>query len=47
MASYGEGDASFRAAGGKEGIFTLVNTFYDLMRDTPRYQEIWDLHPGD
>ena len=47
MAVYGEGDATFQAAGGQDGIFTLVNTFYDLMRDTPRYREIWDMHPGD
>ncbi len=47
MATYGEGDATFQAAGGEEGIFALVNTFYDLMRDTPEYREIWDMHPGD
>lgn len=47
MAAYGEGDATFRAAGGQEGIFNLVNTFFDLLRDTPAYREIWDMHPGD
>lgn len=47
MAAYGEGDATFRAAGGEAGIFRLVNTFFDLMRDTPAYREIWDMHPQD
>jgi len=46
-ANYGEGDATFRAAGGEAGIFRLVNTFFDLMRDRPEYREIWDMHPDD
>lgn len=44
---YGEGDATFRAAGGEAGIFRLVNTFFDLMRDRPAYREIYDMHPED
>ena len=45
--NYGEGDATFQAAGGEAGIFKLVNTFFDLMRDQPDYREIWDMHPAD
>jgi len=41
----GEGDATFQAAGGEEGIFNLVDTFYDLMRDRAPYRKIWDMHP--
>lgn len=44
---YGEGDATFQAAGGEEGVFNLVNTFFDLMRDRAEYREIWDMHPAD
>ncbi len=47
MPDYGEGDATFQAAGGEEGIFRLVNTFFDLMRDRAEYREIWDMHPDD
>ena len=44
---YGDGDATFQAAGGEAGIFRLVNAFFDLMRDRPEYREIWDMHPED
>lgn len=47
MTQYGEGDATFQAAGGEAGVFKLVNCFFDLMRDTPQYREIWDMHPAD
>lgn len=47
LPKYGEGDATFQAAGGEAGIFRLVNTFFDLMRDRPEYREIWDMHPED
>jgi len=43
---YGQADASFREAGGEEGIRLLVDSFYDQMRDNPRYQKIWQWHPG-
>lgn len=46
-ASYGEGDATFLAAGGEAGIFELVNRFFDIMRDDSQYREIWDMHPDD
>jgi hemoglobin len=47
LSKYGEGDATFQAAGGEAGIFGLVNIFFDLMRDRPEYREIWDMHPED
>ena len=44
---YGVGDATFQAAGGRQGIRILVDTFYDLMGSDPRYQVIFDWHPED
>jgi hemoglobin len=46
-APYGEGDASFRAAGGEEGIRRLVDRFYDLMEERPDAAGIRRMHPGD
>ena len=42
---YGEGDATFRAAGGEEGIRRLVDTFYDIMGSRPEYARIFHWHP--
>ena len=47
LPKYGEGDVTFQAAGGEAGVFRLVNTFFDLMRDRGEYREIWDMHPED
>lgn len=44
---YGVGDASFQAAGGQHGIFTLVNNFFDRMGADPRFETIWRMHPDD
>ena len=44
---YGVGDASFQAAGGQDGIFTLVDNFFDRMGSDERFATIWDLHPDD
>ena len=44
---YGDGDASFRAAGGVVGLRTLVNDFYDIMEELPEAREIRDMHPTD
>ena len=44
---YGIGDASFQAAGGQDGIFTLVDNFFDRMGSDERFATIWDLHPDD
>ena len=44
---YGVGDASFQAAGGQDGIFTLVNNFFDRMGNDQRFATIWDMHPDD
>lgn len=45
--SFGEGDASYIAAGGEDGIFALVDNFFDRMGHDPRFKTIWDMHPGD
>lgn len=45
--AYGTGDASFRAAGGQDGIFKLVNCFFDRMGSDLRFETIWNLHPDD
>jgi hemoglobin len=45
--AYGSGDASFRAAGGEQGVFTLVNAFFDRMGGDERFATIWHLHPDD
>lgn len=42
---FGQGDASFLAAGGEAGIRKLIDCFYDCMRDNPKYRRIWDWHP--
>lgn len=44
---YGQGDASFRAAGGEEGLRRLVDRFYDLMDSRPYARTIRDMHPPD
>ena len=42
---YGEGDASFQAAGGEAGIRRLVDRFYDLMEERPDATGIRKMHP--
>lgn len=44
---YGQGDASFQAAGGIEGIRQLVDAFYDVMETLPQAQTIRAMHPAD
>lgn len=44
---YGEGDTSFRTAGGIEGIQQLVEDFYDAMSQRPDAKIIRDMHPDD
>ncbi len=44
---YGQGDASFRAAGGIEGIRQLVDAFYDAMETLPAAAVIRAMHPAD
>ena len=45
--SYGEGDASFRAAGGEAGLRLLVDRFYDLIDERPDAVRIRRMHPQD
>jgi len=47
FSSYGQGDATFQAAGGEAGIRRLVDAFYDLMDTDPEFSAIRAMHPGD
>ena len=44
---YGQGDATFQAAGGERGIYQLVERFYDIMASQPDYAVIRSWHPED
>lgn len=44
---YGEGDTSFRAAGGSAGLRRLVDDFYQLMDRLPAAASIRAMHPAD
>ncbi|MGK0248992.1 MAG: hemoglobin [Oleispira sp.] len=44
---YGQGDASFNAAGGFEGIKKLVDAFYDAMETLPQARPIRGMHNSD
>jgi hemoglobin len=45
--NFGDGDTSYQAAGGLEGIQRLVNDFYDLMDSLPESKSIRSLHKKD
>ncbi|HUV21162.1 MAG TPA: group II truncated hemoglobin [Gammaproteobacteria bacterium] len=45
--AYGQGDSTYRAAGGQAGIRQLVDCFFDIMSSEPRYQVIYGWHPAD
>ncbi len=45
--SYGQGEASFEAAGGFDGIKQLVDAFYDAMETLPQARTIRDMHSAD
>ena len=44
---FGQGDASFRAAGGEQGIRKLVDAFYDEMDRASDAARIRGMHPED
>ncbi len=44
---YGEGDATFQAAGGQAGIRKLIDTFFEIMGSDLAYRRIYDWHPDD
>lgn len=44
---YGDGDTSYRAAGGVEGLTLLVDAFYDTMSTLPEASRIRSMHPRD
>lgn len=45
--TYGQGDSSFQAAGGIEGIEKLVKEFYHQMDILPSAKIIREMHPKD
>jgi hemoglobin len=45
--TFGVGDASFRAAGGLEGLTRLVDAFYAHMDARPEAERIRAMHPDD
>lgn len=45
--TYGQGDHSFKTAGGIEGIRALVTDFYHQMDTLPEASHIRSLHPTD
>ncbi len=44
---FGEGDASYQAAGGEAGIRRLVDDFYEQMDTLPEARVIRAMHPAD
>ena len=44
---FGQGDTSYRAAGGQEGIERLVADFYRFMDELPEAKRIRDMHDDD
>lgn len=46
-AQFGQGDATYQAAGGFEGILKLVTAFYGYMEHLPEARRIRAMHPKD
>lgn len=44
---YGVEDASYRAAGGLDGLRRLVDDFYRIMDESPAAAELRRIHPAD
>ncbi len=44
---FGDGDASFQAAGGEAGVARLVDDFYRIMDEWPEAARIRAMHPED
>jgi len=45
--TYGTGDASFQAAGGRAGIRAVVERFYEHMEELPEARELRAMHAAD
>jgi len=45
--NYGQGEASFEAAGGFDGIKQLVDAFYDAMETLPQASTVREMHSED
>ena len=46
-ADYGQGEASFEAAGGFDGIKQLVDAFYNAMEVLPQARTVREMHSAD
>ena len=46
-ADYGQGEASFEAAGGFDGIKQLVDAFYNAMEELPQARTVREMHSAD
>jgi hemoglobin len=46
-ANYGVGDASFRAAGGSDGIRAVVSRFYEYMDELTQARDVRAMHAAD
>ncbi|MFT4519730.1 MAG: hemoglobin [Halioglobus sp.] len=44
---YGNGDATYQAIGGEQGLITLIDRFYDIMGSRAEYSRVWEMHPAD
>jgi len=44
---YGEGDTTFQAVGGKEGLHALVTDFFYFMSTEAPFKRLHDMHPAD
>jgi len=44
MLSFGQADATYKAAGEEAGIRRLVDTFYGIMSTDPDFATIWSWH---
>ena len=42
--NFGQGDGTYRAVGGFDGLKQLIDDFYDIMSTGQDYAEIWSLH---
>jgi hemoglobin len=44
---YGEGDGTFQAVGGKDGLHALVTDFFHFMSTEAQFKRLYDMHPAN
>ena len=44
---YGQGDSTYQAVGGLDGLVSLVDFFYDAMEELPEVKNIRQMHSSD